>query len=257
MENKISVIIPTYHQHEALDLCLRSAIEGQQNKNQIIVVENGYWQPNEEIFKKYANNIDILRLEENVGMMRAMNLGTYNAENELILHVHDDNVFPLRWDILLKNSYKINSVLTPNQIEPRPSMFKQFHIKDLGTKPSEFDLDTFWEYEEKISIFENINDFDENGSTFPFMMEKMDYLRIGGMDESYPGPWVVDWEFFMKCKMTGMNMIRTYNCHFYHFGSLATTSPEKQQLEQQCHDFAMYKWKTNIKHNSENNDKFL
>lgn len=250
----ISVIIPTYHQHEALDLCLRSAIEGQQNKNQIIVVENGYWKPNEEIFKKYANNIDILRLEENVGMMRAMNLGTYNAENELVLHVHDDNVFPLKWDEkLLQPGRCKHDIISINQIEPRPSMFKQFHIKDLGTKPLKFDLKQFWGYEDKISN----NQFDYSGSTFPFMMNKIDYLKIGGMDESYPGPWVVDWEFFMKCKMAGMNMIRTYNCHFYHFGSLATTSSEKQQLEQQCHDFAVYKWGTNIKHNPENNEKYL
>lgn len=254
MENKISVVILTYHQHEALELCLRSAIEGQQNKNQIIVVENGYWEPNEEIFKKYANNIDIMRLEENVGMMRAMNLGTYNAENELILHVHDDNVFPLRWDENIIINYLPGTVLTPNQIEPRPSMFRQFHILDLGTKPSEFDLKQFCEYETFLSKY---IEYDYNGSTFPFMMNKIDYLKIGGMDESYPGPWVVDWEFFMKCKMAGMDMIRTYNCHFYHFGSLATSSPEKQQLEQQCHDFALYKWKTNIKHNPENNNKFL
>lgn len=249
----ISVIILTYHQHEALDLCLNSIISGQSIDNQIIVVENGYWEPNEEIFKKYANKIDILRLEENVGMMRAMNLGTYNASNELILHAHDDNVFSLHFNENLIAINKPNSVITPNQIEPRPSMFKQFHIKDLGTKPSEFNLEQFWKYETNLSK----NEYNYNGSTFPFMMRKVDYLKIGGFDESYPGPWVVDWEFFMKCQMNGMKMIRTYNCHFYHFGSLATTSPEKQQLEQQCHDFAVYKWGVPIKHDNESNLKYL
>ena len=34
----ISVIIPTYKEPEALDLCLTSAIEGQTQENQIIVV---------------------------------------------------------------------------------------------------------------------------------------------------------------------------------------------------------------------------
>jgi glycosyltransferase involved in cell wall biosynthesis len=38
----ISVIIPTYKSPDVLDLCLRSAIEGQQNKNQIIVVVDGF-----------------------------------------------------------------------------------------------------------------------------------------------------------------------------------------------------------------------
>ena len=34
----ISVIIPTYKEPEYLDLCLRSAFEGQVNENEIIVV---------------------------------------------------------------------------------------------------------------------------------------------------------------------------------------------------------------------------
>ena len=40
MKNKplVSVIIPTYKEPEVLDLCLRSIIEGQANKNQIIVI---------------------------------------------------------------------------------------------------------------------------------------------------------------------------------------------------------------------------
>jgi glycosyltransferase involved in cell wall biosynthesis len=36
--NMISVIIPTYKSPDALDLCLESAIKGQNKENQIIVV---------------------------------------------------------------------------------------------------------------------------------------------------------------------------------------------------------------------------
>lgn len=251
----ISVIILTYKQHEALEVCLRSALLGQRKDNQIIVVENGYWEPNEKIFQKYQSRIDILRLEENVGMMRAMNLGTYNASNEFILHVHDDNIFPLNWDESLLNHFenKYDYILSPNQIEPRPSMFKQFHIKDLGTVPSEFNLNEYWDYEQQLSTDVK----DQTGGTFPFMMRKIDYLKLGGFDESYPGPWVVDWEFFLKCNLNRYNIDRTYKCHFYHFGSLATTSPEKQKIEQECHEFAIYKWGTNIKHHPHTNLKYL
>jgi glycosyltransferase involved in cell wall biosynthesis len=37
----ISVIIPTYKSPEALDLCLRSAIEGQEKENELIAVVDG------------------------------------------------------------------------------------------------------------------------------------------------------------------------------------------------------------------------
>ena len=39
----ISVIIPTYKSPEYLDLCLKSVFEGQKNKNEIIVVADGFY----------------------------------------------------------------------------------------------------------------------------------------------------------------------------------------------------------------------
>lgn len=253
----ISAVITTYKEPEVLDLCLYSAIEGQAQQNQIIVVVDGYYDINKEVLEKYKNKIEILVLDENVGMIKAMNLGHYNASNELVFHVQDDNVFPHNWDIDLEKVWAPNHVLTPNQIEPTPSMFRQFHIKDLGRDPNTFDLVTFWDYEANLS-----NDkFDAAGSTFPFLISKKDYLRVGGFDESYPGPWVVDWEFFMKCEMSGMKMIRTYNSHFYHFVSIGTRTPEKIEqnrlIEMECHDYFSYKWGTNAKHNPINNSKLI
>ena len=253
----ISVIIPTYKEPEVLDLCLYSAIEGQAQQNQIIVVVDGYYDINKDVLEKYKDKIQTLVLEENIGLCRATNLGVYNAVNELILVVNDDNVFPSNWDINLEKTWVPNRVLTPNQIEPIPSMFRQFHIKDLGRDPNTFDLVSFWDYEVELAS----DKFDDTGSTLPFMVSKKDYMRVGGWDESYPGPWVVDWEFFMKCEMSGMKMIRTYNCHFYHFVSIGTRPPEKiaqnKQLEMECHDYFSYKWGQNAQHNPSNNSKLL
>lgn len=61
----ISVVIPTFRSPDALDLCLKSAIEGQQGrKNQIIVVVDGFYDINKEVLEKYAQSIDILDLKE-------------------------------------------------------------------------------------------------------------------------------------------------------------------------------------------------
>jgi glycosyltransferase involved in cell wall biosynthesis len=115
-QNMISVVIPTYKEPEALDLCLKSAIEGQKNQNQIIVVVDGFYDLNEDVLKKYASHLDILNLDENVGMIKAMNLGHYNAIHDLVFHVQDDNVFPTNWDKYLLEAYQPHSVLTPNQM---------------------------------------------------------------------------------------------------------------------------------------------
>ena len=255
----ISVIIPTYKEPEALDLCLTSAIKGQTQQNQIIVVVDGFYDLNKKILDKHKKHIEVLNLPENVGLCKATNLGVYNATSNKILIVNDDNVFPEEWDVALAANYSPNCVIAPNQIEPIPSMFKQFHIKNLGRDPKTFDLNTFWEYEESI-IEENRKE--ETGNTLPIFMNKWDYMAVGGWDEAYPGAWVADWDFFLKCEIAGMRMVRTYEVHFYHFVSVGTESTyeeriNKQNKEKSCHEYFKYKWGQWAKHNPENNSKML
>jgi GT2 family glycosyltransferase len=251
----ISTIIPTYKSPEALDLCLTSAIQGQQDrKNQIIVVVDGHYDINKEVLEKHSKSIDILNLEENVGLCRATNLGVFNAKHELILVVNDDNVFPENWDLSLLESYQPNSVVSPNQIEPTPSMFPQFTIKDLGRDPKTFDLEKFWQFDYHVASGGKI---DETGSTLPIFMSKIDFLKVGGWDENYEQGMVADWDFFLKCQLAGMKMLRTYECHFYHFASVSVNGEKRRQAEINGHEYSKYKWGSYIKHNPQNNLKFL
>lgn len=249
----ISVIIPTYKAPRMLDLCLKSAIEGQYNKNQIIVVVDGFYDLNKEILEKWSEHIDILNLEQNVGLCRGTNLGVYNAQYDKILIVNDDNIFPLNWDVELEKIYTPNSVISPNQIEPTPSMFRQFHIKDCGCDPKTFNLENYWSYEEPLRGLL----IDETGSTLPIFMSKIDYLKVGGWDENYELGMVADWDFFLKCQLSGLKMLRTYNCHFYHFASISTNGEKRQQAEYNGHEYARYKWGEYIKHNPNNNLKYI
>ena len=249
----ISAIIPTYKSPDMLDLCLRSCIEGQLNKNQIIVVVDGYYDINKEVLEKHAESIEILNLEQNVGLCRGTNLGVYNAKYDKILIVNDDNVFPYHWDLALEQIYQPNTCISPNQIEPNPSMFRQFNIRNLGTDPKTFDLKAFWRWE--MEVYDDVQD--ETGSTLPIFMSKTDYLKVGGWDENYEQGMVADWDFFLKCQLSGMKMIRTYNCHFYHFASVSVNGEKRQQAEIQGHEYAKYKWGSYIQHNPSNNLKFL
>lgn len=250
----ISVIIPTYKSPEMLDLCLESAITGQLEKNQIIVVVDGYYDLNKEVLKKWEDSIEILNLEENVGLCKGTNLGVYNASSDEVLIVNDDNVFPKSWDKKLKYwKLKDNQLITPNQIEPNPSMFAQFNIKDLGKTYQELDLAEFWEYELSISK----EQMDIAGSTLPIYMKKQDYIRIGGWDENYELGMVADWDFFLKCNLSKIGLTRVYNCHFYHFASISANGEKRQIAERNGHEYAKYKWGGYIKHNPESNLKFI
>lgn len=263
----ISVIIPTYKSTHGLELCIRSAIKGQKNKNQIIVVADGFYDLHKDMLENYTDTVSVLELPTNVGACRALNLGVYNAKYDKVLLVNDDNVFPQHWDVKLEEDwvkctkqYPNGFILTPNQIEPFPSMFKQFIIEDLGRNPSVFDLEKFWSFDYHYASKDKI---EENGSTWPALLKKCDYLRLGGFAEDYPSSagYVTDWEFFLKCQMSGLHMIRTWSCHFYHFVALTNKSPEqinKSRLEElDCHEYAKYKWGSNIYHHPETNQKFI
>ena len=70
----ISVIIPTLNTPTALDLCLKSAIDGQQQQNEIIVVVDGDFNINKEVLSKYSLYIKPLILEKNVeGYLNVLN----------------------------------------------------------------------------------------------------------------------------------------------------------------------------------------
>lgn len=255
----ISVIIPTYKSPQALDLCLRSAIEGQVNTNQIIVVVDGFYDLNKEVLEKWKDSIDVLNLEENVGLCRGTNLGVYNSTSDKILIVNDDNVFPSGWDGTLELEWRDGTVISPNQIEPTPSMFSQFHIKDLGRDLNTFNLEEYWRYAKSAASIDKI---DQTGSTLPIFMSKIDYIRVGGWDENYDLGVVADWDFFLKCQLSGLKMLRSYSLHFYHFVSLSTNDTEerkakRQEAERNGHEYASYKWGSYIKHNPQTNLKYL
>jgi glycosyltransferase involved in cell wall biosynthesis len=245
----ISVIIPTYKSPEMLDLCLTSCIEGQRQDNQIIVVVDGFYDLNKEVLEKWAPYIDVLNLEENVGLCRGTNLGIYNSKHERILIVNDDNVFQNNWDVNLNERYQSNSVISPNQVEPFPSIFSQFKINNLGTDVKTFDLGQFWDLCDRIE--KGIED--ETGSTLPIFMSKIDYLKVGGWDENYEQGMVADCDFFLKCRLANLKMLRTYNCHFYHFASVSVNGEKRMLAEQAGHEYFKYKWGNYMKRDINNN----
>ena len=163
-------------------------------------------------------------------------------------------MFPQFWDVILEEEWEEGAVISPNQIEPYPSIFKQFIIEDLGTDPKTFDLEQFWRFDYHYASGDKK---EECGSTLPIFMNKYDYLKVGGWDENYELGMVADWDFFLKCQLSGLKMIRTWNVHFYHFAQVSTNGEKRKQAEQAGHEYAKYKWGSYIYSHPETNQKFI
>lgn len=247
----ISVVLPSYKNPKYLDLCLKSILETQKNQNEIIVVIDGFVDLSKHIIDKYKDKASFLELEENVGFSQASNYGVYNSKSEYILMVNEDNVFPENWDVIL-NHYieswkdKFDYILSINQIEPIGPSIYNFTIKDFGKIAEEFRFKEFIEFEKSIRK----KDFTQDGSLFPFMMSKKNYMRLGGLDTAYPSAFVVDWDFFLKAELSNFNLVKAHDLSFYHFGSKSTKKrddnfdnpAEFYTGENRAAEYFEYKW---------------
>jgi len=236
----ISVIIPSYRNPKCLDICLKSALENQTHENEIIVVLDGFVQESQNIVDAYNNRVSFIPVEQNSGMQYALNVGVYNASNEWILIVNDDNVFPKDWDIILEKDFADKLVITPNQIERTPSIF-DFVTLDFGGVDN-FDLKEYTEKEQNHREHSLTND----GEIFPFTMQKKYYMAVGGFDTIYDSPFICDWDFFLKLELIGVNFLRSRKLNFYHFGSMATKNGSEsnrfRESEMIAADTFEYKW---------------
>ena len=254
----ISIVIPTFKEPKYLDLCIKSAILGQTfSTNQIVVVVDGTYNENKEILEKWKGKIIPVVFETTMGQPAATNHGVFNSTNRYILIVNDDNVFPMEWDRILIDNYQPRTVVAPNQIEPRYSIFKSFIINDFGQTEELFDLEKFQKEEPsfRTDLFSQ-----PDGNTLPIFMDRNDYISVGGWDESFPSGHVTDLDFFYKCNLNQIKSVRNKGLNMYHFSGVATRSPEKIQetqiKEKAGFNYFFYKWKSYPKYDRDVNFRF-
>lgn len=238
-----SIVIPTYKSTKYLFACLDSIQRAGNNcddvKFQVIIMCDG-------TYKEYVvDNIpESIKSDDRFvfvdlpkyGMSKCINYGVYMSNYDDILILNDDNICHdtmfTKLKFVSQNQYfGVNLVSFP-QIEPKPSIFKEFKIKNLGESIEEFDYDSFESLE--FPSNEVINHL----GTFPFLVKKYEFMRVNGFDVDYPSPFVVDWDFFVKVKD-----IKLYKgLYFYHFSSKSSSSPEVKQTEAYGHEYFKFKW---------------
>lgn len=239
----ITVVIPTYRNPECLDVCLKSIVDNQSQKNEIIVSVDGFIEESQHVLDKYKDSITVLDLQQNQGMQTALNLAVMNATNECILIINDDNVLCRDWDAVIEKHFTgSGKVITVNQVEPRGPGIFNFHVKDFGTRPQDFKYQEFIEYEPTVRS----TNVTPDGGIFPFVISKKDYMIVGGFDTMYQSPFICDWDFFLKLDLNNVQFVRINDINFYHFGSYATKNGKEGQMfratESPAAQVFYYKW---------------
>lgn len=113
-KNKLSVIIPVYNVSNYLNECLDSLILFNNDKAEIILIDDGSTDNSGQICDDYANKTDNIKVihKKNGGLSSARNVGIEKATGEWITFIDsDDLVVPNYLNILLKSIDNSNSDL--------------------------------------------------------------------------------------------------------------------------------------------------
>lgn len=212
-------------------------------ENQVVVCLDGYADESRDVINKYSG-LHVMALKENRGQIYVHNNLVIHAKHPWVLVINDDNVLGRKFDARLQEALVPNTIISPNQIEPAPSIFKSFMIQDLGTTPETFRYDEFLDLEETIIPLRKIT---PDGGTWPLLIEKRYFMALGGIDPYFPSPAVADLDFFLRASLIGLKTVRFWGVHSYHFAGAATkATPEKaaqhNRKEQESWAYLNYKW---------------
>lgn len=215
-DNQISIIITTYKAFDYLKLCVESLLANNRCRNQIIIYADGSGNATHEYLQTLTSNPQVkFRYEaENVGITKALNRAAKMADNPYLYFVNDDMVFAPGFDEALLRHANPNRVLTGVMIEPeRPNLrVGQLQIRrNFGLVAAEFDRVAF-----ERDAPEMAESRLEPGISYPFMIGKELFERIGGIDERFSGP-VHDPDLFYRIALTGAEMFRVCDSLCYHF----------------------------------------
>jgi len=108
----VSIIIPTYNQHDLLLKCIESINNQSYNLYELIIINNGSTETNTNKISK-NKNIKILQINfnKNYGFAKACNEGIKRAKGDLIALINNDVILDRNWLAnLIKASNKYSKV---------------------------------------------------------------------------------------------------------------------------------------------------
>ncbi len=90
----LTVVIPVYNTSEYLSRCIESVTNQTERNIQIIIINDGSTDDSEKIILKYAQNnpqIEYIKLEKNIGVGNARNIGIHSAKTKYITFIDSDD----------------------------------------------------------------------------------------------------------------------------------------------------------------------
>lgn len=89
----VSVIIPTYNRTDYLNLTIQSILSQTYQNIEIIVIDDGTPNSNNEVLCKKLDNVKYIKIENSGGPAKPRNIGIHEAKGKYIAFVDDDDLW--------------------------------------------------------------------------------------------------------------------------------------------------------------------
>lgn len=214
----LSILIPTLKNNQKyLDFCRESLEENTLRDFEILVGENGHG-------TDYPQ-----------GQCGAVNRIAKQAKGDWLLITNDDMYFPPAWD---RNMKFVSECLSLNCNYTWDAVDGLNHVEmKAGDEPETFDKN-------RVDNFIPTN-LIENGFTFPIIIKKTLWDKVGGYDENYD-PWGSnsDSDLEYKVILSGVQPKILRGVFIYHFGMKSGTfnDPKAQECYRNNFTYFREKW---------------
>lgn len=216
-KSDVTIVIPTLANERnayALKECLTSLFESGFPKENIIVVYNGEFGINLDLYAK------VMWIEDQ-GQCKAVNAAVATVNTPWIMVSNDDMIYPPDWfEKLTAHIQHSEGCVSPQLVEPRdgaPTFIKYF----CGGVGGDFDKQKFLNFAEKHNSEEAVL---RSGFNLPFLLKKEIWDLVGGYNVNYD-PWGSnsDSDLEYKLKLAGIQPLQDTGCLVYHFSNTSDT----------------------------------
>lgn len=237
-KSDVTIIIPTLANERnayALKECLTSLFESGFPKENILVVYNGEFGINLDLYAK-------VMWVEDQGQCKAVNAAAATVNTPWIMVSNDDMIYPPNWFDNLTSHMKLEPIqcVSPQLVEPRkgaPTFIEYF----CGGVGGDFNKQKFLEFAEKHDSEDVVV---RNGFNLPFLIEKNVWDLVGGYDVAYD-PWGSnsDSDLEYKLKLAGVQPVQNTGCLVYHYSNTSDTFlPKNHSFWERNWQYFIEKW---------------
>lgn len=221
MENKFSILIPTWNNLSYLQICINSIRKNSHFSHQLIVFVNEGNDGTVDWLKK--ENIEFIHSLQNAGVCVALNQSAGLAKTDYFVFMNDDMYCCPDWDLHLWNEIKSIGhnlfFLSATMIEPVSSANR------CVLAPYDFGRDaTAFKESDLLKALPTLPSRDWLGSTWPpNVVHRSMWEVAGGLSEEFSPGLYSDPDFSMKLWQNGVRYFKGVGkSRVYHFMSKST-----------------------------------